>query len=401
MRMMTRRGPGMLATVGAVAILLCVGPTSPTGQPPVPQTRQIHPVAIQVSDHGDHHSDAGDDDESAHPDESKPARQVPVGGLAQALNGVALLAPPPIRPGTAKRTGSTPAASHAVRQDVAKPAPHLIGARAGAAGVAIDQNGPLAIGVAGLVTINQNGPLTIGPGEKWTASAACPTGLATGGGESNSSSAGIVLNQSYAYGDGSGWIVEVRNQSTTSATYTVYAVCTTGLTNYRTVSSNITLDPGKWGRVESDCPEGTTARGAGVKAGLNAGIVRYFTSKENPDSGWRGAAWADVSNLDTRVGQFGAQAICANGTPLGYEVGAGSAMPPNSYLKATVEVTNAGDELLNGGGGSLNPRDALTYLTDSYPETASDGKAAWSVWVRNPTDAETTTDVSLFSPSSH
>ena len=401
MRMMTRRGPGVLATVGAVTVVLCVGPPSPTGQPSVPQTRQIHPVAAQVSEHGDQHSDDGDDDESAHADESKPSRQTPVGGLAQALNGVALLAPPPIRPGAAKRTGSTPIASHAVRPGVAKPSPHLVGARSGVAGVTINQNGPLAIGLAGTVTINQNGPLTIGPGEKWTAAAACPTGLATGGGENNSSSAGVVLNQSYAYGDGSGWIVEVRNQSASPATYTVYAVCTAGLTNYRTVNSNITLDPGKWGRVESDCPEGTAARGTGIQAGVDAGIVRYSTSKENPDSGWRGSAWADVSNLDTRVGQFAAQAICANGTPLGYAVGAGSAMPPNSYLKATVEVINAGDELLNGSGGSLNPRDAITYLTDSYPETASDGKAAWSVWVRNPTNAETTSDVSLFSPSPH
>jgi len=65
-----------------------------------------------------------------------------------------------------------------------------------------------------------------------------------------------------------------------------------------------------------------------------------------------------VNNLDTRIGEFSAQAICANGTPLGYGGGSGLPLPPNGYVKATTQVQQAGDELVNGSGGSLNPETA-------------------------------------------
>jgi hypothetical protein len=370
--------------------MLCVSLSYPTGAPSTPHTRYLHTVADRTDHPGnDSGHDSGNHDGPGHPDTS-------ANGLAKTLNDVALLAPPPIRPGTAKRTGSTPIHPNAVRPGVTKPAPHLIGARSAVPGVSVNQNGPLAINAAGTVTVNQNGPLTIGPGETWTASAACPTGLATSGGESNTSSAGVVLNQSYAFGDGSGWVVEVRNQSAQSAAYTVYAVCTAGLTDYRTVNSNVTVNPGQFGETWATCPEGTTARGAGVQAGVTVGIGLYETNGVLAGEDERGGAYARVNNFDTRIGQFSAQAICANGTRLAYMTGSGPDLPPNGYVKATGEVIDAGDQVVTGSGGANNPKFAVTYLTDSYPETTSDGKAAWSVWVRNTSNADTNAPVSLW-----
>ena len=342
----------------------------------------VDTVAFRADYHGDHHGDQrGDGGGNA----DRAQLGAAVSGLATALNGVALVALAPIRPGTAKRTGSTPIVSHSVRPSAAKPAPRLLGVQSGVAGVNIAQNGALAVGVAGTTTISQNGPLTIGPGEEWTASAVCPTGLATGGGESNTSSAGVVLNQSYAYGDGSGWIVEVRNQSAQSATYTVYAVCTTGLTNYQTVNSDIPLNPGQSGQANASCPEGTNAVGTGIQAGLNAGI-RWYTITNRQD-GPLGGAVVRVSNVDTRIGEFAAQAICSNGTPLGDGTGSsGQDLPPNGYLKATVEAPFSGEAVISGGGG-VDPAGSA-YLTDSYPDTGADGNAAWSVWVRNTSNVD-------------
>lgn len=385
MKRMTVHSPGPLAIAG-VLVLVCVALCGSAGVPAAPRTWHVQAVADRSDHHGD---DGGSGHGSGHPGTT-------VNGPAKGLNDVALLAPPPIRPGTAKRTGSTPIVSHSVRSGISKPAPRLIGARSTVAGTMVNQNGPLAISVAGTVTINQNGPLTIGPGETWTASAGCPSGQATSGGENNSSSAGVVLNQSYAYGDGSGWIVEVRNQSEQTATYTVYAVCTAGLTDYRTVNSNVTVNPGQYGTASVECPEGTTARGAGVQAGVNVGIGYYETNSGSPESGYRGGAYAVVNNFDTRIGGISAQAICANGTPLGYEVGEGPDLPPNGYVKATVPVQQVGDELVNGGGGSSNPQNAITYLTDSYPETTSEGKLAWSTWVRNTSNADSSATAELY-----
>ena len=145
-----------------------------------------------------------------------------------------------------------------------------------------------------------------------------------------------------------------------------------------------------------DCPEGTTARGAGEQAGVNAGIEFYATNAASTHTGTRGGAQVEVINLDTRTGGFSAQAICANGAPLGYGVGSGPDLPPNGYVKATAQVQEVGDELVNGSGGSLNPQTATTYLTDSYPETTTDGKMAWSVWVRNTSNADTTADARMW-----
>ena len=386
------RGHGLWASAGAVTVLLCMSLFGPTGAPYMPQTHHLHFAAYRTDRHGDYGD--GNDDGSRHSTGNPVHPEAAGGGLAQTLNGVALLAPPPIRPGTAKRTGSTPIVPHAVRPGATKPAPHLLGMRSSVPGVTTGQNGPLAVGVAGTAVINQNGPLTIGAGESWTASAVCPTGLATSGGESNSSSAGVVLNQSYAYGDGSGWIVEVRNQSNTSAVFTVYAVCTTGLTDYRTVNANVTLDPGQIDEASVLCPEGTTVRGTGIQAGMNVGIQWYLTHfKKEPFGG----SEVQVNNLDTRTGQFSAQAICANGTPLGYSTGNINVdLPPNGYAKSSVETTNVGDEIIEGSGGSAYSQGApFTYLTDSYPESTTDGKMAWSVWVRNTENTATKVETYL------
>jgi len=88
MKRMTVHGPGLLATVGGVVALLCVSLSGPTGGPAAPQTRHIHTVA----DRTDHHDDGGNDD----------GNDDGVNGLAKTLNDVALLAPPPIRPGSAR-----------------------------------------------------------------------------------------------------------------------------------------------------------------------------------------------------------------------------------------------------------------------------------------------------------
>ena len=124
MKRVTGHGPGLLATVGGVVALLCVSLSGSTGALSVPQTRHVHTVA----DRTEHRGDGGGDDGPGHPlniNRSRPGAAV--SGLAKSFNDVALLAPPPIRPGTAKRTGSTPIVSNAVRPGVVKPAPRLVG----------------------------------------------------------------------------------------------------------------------------------------------------------------------------------------------------------------------------------------------------------------------------------
>jgi len=117
MKRTTVYGPRLLVAVRGVVALLCVVLSGPGGALSAPQARHIRTVADRSDHHGD---DGGSDDGSGHLGAAG-------GGLAKALNGVALSAPPPIRPGTAKRTGSTPIVSNAVRSGVTKPAPRLVG----------------------------------------------------------------------------------------------------------------------------------------------------------------------------------------------------------------------------------------------------------------------------------
>jgi len=156
--------------------------------------------------------------------------------------------------------------------------------------------------------------------------------------------------------------------------------------DYQTVNSDITLNPGQSGQASATCPGGSAVYGVGEQSGLRAGI--QLLTADGPDLTAPDEAEVRVMNLDTNNAQFGAQAICANGAPLGVLTeGSDVDLPSNGYIKASAEVPNTGDEVVTGGGGVPDPAQSA-YLTDSYPDTAADGNAAWSVWVRNSSNTD-------------
>lgn len=230
-----------------------------------------------------------------------------------------------------------------------------------------------AQGIANQQHIVWYGPVTMQPNEWWSAWVWCPSGmLATGGGESNNSAGGVVLHNSVALDDGSGWQVTVTNSSAGVATFKVYAVCFSGLTGYQLQAGKTLVPAGGAGGVSAVCPAGQQVLGGGGSSDtLNNDVVTYPNSVSN---GW----WFGMHNNDSVARTANAQAVCGNGivgrqevVSSYFNVGPGGVGSADISCPSGKHVVSGGG--FGGGGGSGD-----MILTDSYPFAEG-----WRVYVLN------------------
>jgi len=189
--------------------------------------------------------------------------------------------------------------------------------------------------------------------------------LATGGGESNSSGAGVILHDTFALADGSGWKVQVTNDSGTDSTFTVYTVCMSGVISYYQATGSTSDGGGSAGT----CPAGMQLLGGGAWS-TNPDDVLVMQIGDN----WWGAG---RMLLQGKAGTTTAQAICGAGISNYSQQRADVTVGPGIYGSA-VATCPAGTFVLGGGAHEYEMRP-----TDSYPAYPAQ---AWRIWAKNEWD---------------
>ena len=225
------------------------------------------------------------------------------------------------------------------------------------------------------------GPISVSPGYQWL-EVYCPSGmLATSGGESNSSSAGVTLHGTYGLAGGYGWHVDVTNDSSSSAAVYAWVVCFSGLTGY---SQPQETEPGILpGSIDYhpmyDCPAGQQVVGGGLSSDSMAIDIGEMSPLENiyiaQYTGWE----TQVTNTGTSNADVTSQEICASGIANYYVYDTYTAVAPGAYTSVT-QACPAGRSLVGGGGDGGWP---FRY-TDSFPSDAG-----WRVWAVNAFDSAT------------
>lgn len=222
------------------------------------------------------------------------------------------------------------------------------------------------------------GPTNVPSGAIWEAWVHCPSGMvATGGGEYNNNPGGVVLTASGPIGDG--WRVEVWNRSSVASTFTVYAVCMTGITDYQVVTGSASNVPaGQINSVIAACPWGHQYFSGGFRADTAA--IEATSTRSVAGGGWETQLRNKSSASTTAVGQV----VCGNGLNgfNAFVVSTPVAIGPGGYASATVTCPNGTYAV--GGGVWEDPIGNLA-ITDSYPIS----NYAWRVYARN--DAAATT----------
>jgi len=212
-------------------------------------------------------------------------------------------------------------------------------------------------------------------GVRW-AEVYCPSGMvATGGGEANSSPGGVTLHDTYALSNGSGWHVDVTNDSEWQANLTVYAVCFSGLTAYTQVTAQASISGAGRMIAGAPCPAGMQSLSGG---GWTSSYDTYVSDSswynlEDGDHGWGYGA----NNLSPDQAVVTAQALCGSGIAnyswLGFE---GGKVDPG-YEATAYQSCPSGTFVVGGGGvGSLGFR-----FTDSYPSGQG-----WRIYAHNDSD---------------
>lgn len=211
------------------------------------------------------------------------------------------------------------------------------------------------------------GPGTVTAGWQVYAWANCPDGWrAVGGGESNSSAGGINLHSSYALPGGTGWQVEVSNDSTADATVRVWAVCLGGLGSYTQAVAKELIAPGARSGPVATCAPGQELLGGGGSVDTYRNAMNAYAY--GPD-GWRYV----MENRDNVARSANAQATCGTGvTARGATVD--YVYVPAGGIGSSIVSCPAGTSIFSGGGGEFEN----LWTIDSYPEGNG-----WRIFVKN------------------
>lgn len=257
------------------------------------------------------------------------------------------------------------------------PATPVAASRAGAGGFAVVRTGlptraiPAKPAAAAPLAVTQGvysfGPGTVTPGAWVYGWANCPDGWrAVGGGESNSSAGGINLHSSYALAGGSGWQVEISNDSTADATLRVWVVCLAGLGSYTQAVAKELIAPGARSGPVASCAPGQLLLGGGGSVDTYRNAMNAYAYGQ---SGWRYV----MQNRDSVARSATAQATCGSGvTTQGRTVD--YVYVPAGGIGSSIVSCPAGTSILSGGGGEFEN----LWTIDSYPEGN-----AWRIFVRN------------------
>ncbi|HEY4022060.1 MAG TPA: hypothetical protein VGM75_25465 [Pseudonocardiaceae bacterium] len=215
------------------------------------------------------------------------------------------------------------------------------------------------------------GPVTIGPNSWMNSGVYCPSGMqVTDGGEENTSSGDISLNNDYALADNSGWQVVVTNFGSIAETFTVYAVCWSGIANYGPVIAKASVPSGGFNYALANCPSSGQVLGGG-------GFMDTIYS--SVDSGTVDQSWEfGMQNNDSVTHTVNSQVFCGNDVTNYRAVwGPGVILGPGQEGSDTAYCP-AGTWVVGGGG---YPAEAGVFrMTDSLPIYTNQG---WEAFYHN------------------
>ncbi|MFI9560951.1 hypothetical protein [Nonomuraea endophytica] len=224
----------------------------------------------------------------------------------------------------------------------------------------------------------QSSPVRVPAGGSAEAIATCPAGTSVfGGGESNPVSGSVVLTRSVPWRDT--WETTVRNNGTSDAYVTGYAVCGSGLTAYQQVyGSAVSVTPdGGPATASATCPAGMRILGGGqwISGPLNVSVDASLPLSDSGGDDW----FIRVRNHNAEIIGIQPIAICGSGLTTQIVSGAGAVLAPGEYKPATATCP-AGTTLLGGGGGGVwyEVHQGVT-ITDSY-RSAQD---SWTIYARS------------------
>ena len=221
-------------------------------------------------------------------------------------------------------------------------------------------------------------PITIPAGAVGSGGAACPAGtVVTGGGESNSSVGGVTLHDTYASSNTS-WAVFVTNTSSADATFVVYAVCWSGITNYQQLTTAWQGDS-RYAGGPAWCPDGLQRLGGG--GWYDPPFDGWI------DSGPGGDGWFFSLTINRSVAGT-SQVICGTGMANIQLATGGSPIGAGQEGVAVAACPDA-TYVLSGGIGTA-PGSRPSRPTDSYPDDET-----WRDYAYNETDGTTNVAVDL------
>lgn len=223
----------------------------------------------------------------------------------------------------------------------------------------------------------QTTPVRVPAGGTAEAIATCPAGTSVfGGGESNPVPGTVVLTRSTPWRGT--WQTTVRNHGSSDTTFTGYAVCGSGLTEYREVYGTAVSVAPNGGQAQAyiHCPVGMWMLGGGqwISGPLNVSVDGSAPFRE---SGGHADYWViNVRNDNAEVIGIQPVAICGSGLTTQLVRGDGVFIDPGQY-KPVTSTCPAGTTLLGGGGGGWHdPREPGMTITDSYRSAQN----SWTVY---------------------
>jgi hypothetical protein len=158
----------------------------------------------------------------------------------------------------------------------------------------------------------------VGPGQTAQRIVGCPAGMlaTSGGGNAAATGSGQTelgrITESRALADGSGWNVTFSNVGTSrTLRYRARLTCMRGITNYRLITQNSTVNAGASASAQADCPSGSSILGSGAQTGNAPDTrIREIVPRQQ-DS--QGSTVVSLENRTPHSISFSAQAVCGNG----------------------------------------------------------------------------------------
>ncbi len=230
-------------------------------------------------------------------------------------------------------------------------------------------------------TIVNSGPLPSGYGSQDLGSVSCPVHTVVYGGGVLLASDSLDANVNSSWPTNNGWSAYVNNASTSSTSFTVYAVCGVAPTGYAVIGSKMFNNPGHSQTIATaTCPKGTDVLGGGglsntesLEANLSSSLPA--ATMQPIRNGW----FVIMNNAGSDDAKVTPWAICGN--PRGYIIHVGTQVTARAGSESLATATCPGATVPFGGGVLTNSLSVETDINSTFPDP--DAVAGWGVYENN------------------
>ncbi len=222
-----------------------------------------------------------------------------------------------------------------------------------------------------------SGPLPAGYGSQDLGLVSCPVNTVVYGGGVLLASDSLDANVNSSWPSSNGWSAYVNNASTTSTSFTVYAVCGAAPPDYAVIEGNALDNPPHSQTIATaTCPKGTDVLGGGglsntesLEANLSSSLPA--ATMRPLRKGW----FVIMNNAGSDDAKVTPWAIC--GKPKGYSIQVGTQVAAPAGSESLATATCPGATVPFGGGVLSNSLSVNTDINSTFPDP--DAVAGWGV----------------------